>query len=68
LQPAEASIRSLRAFLVFQPSLILQFAGQIYPSWWTTFRGLLQARQVAGEISADAPGTKEAIDEPDKNK
>ncbi|MEQ9247787.1 MAG: hypothetical protein RLO21_17560, partial [Nitratireductor sp.] len=43
LQPAEASIQSLRAFHVFQPSLILQFAGQFYPSWWTTFRGLLQS-------------------------
>ncbi|MEJ6391559.1 hypothetical protein V8J83_18730, partial [Gymnodinialimonas sp. 2307UL20-7] len=30
-QPAEASIRSLRAFLVSQPSLILQFAGQSIP-------------------------------------
>jgi len=42
LQLAEASILSLRASLVSQPSLILQFAGQNYPSWWTTCRGLLQ--------------------------
>lgn len=34
--------KALQASLVSQPSLILQFAGQIYPSWWTTFRGLLQ--------------------------
>ena len=42
LQLAEASILSLRASLVSQPSLILQFVGQNYPSWWTTCRGLFQ--------------------------
>ncbi|WP_133065093.1 restriction endonuclease, partial [Flavimaricola marinus] len=56
LQPAEASIRSLRAFLVFQPSLILQFAGQIYPSWWTTFRGLLHLLREAGFTKVEVRG------------
>ena len=41
-QLAEASILSLRVFLVSQPSLILQFVEQKYPSWWTTCRGLFE--------------------------
>ncbi|NRB34970.1 MAG: hypothetical protein HRU31_09525, partial [Rhodobacteraceae bacterium] len=42
LQPAEASIQSLRASLVAQPLLILQFAGQSIPVGGTLSGGLLQ--------------------------
>ena len=41
-QLAEASMLSLRASLVSQPSLILQLVGQNYSSWWITCRGLFQ--------------------------
>ena len=39
----KAATAYLRAFP--RPSQILQFAGQYYSSWWTTFRGLLQLIQ-----------------------
>ena len=44
----KAATAYLRAFP--RPSQILQFAGQYYSSWWTTFRGLLHSDDFAKEI------------------
>ncbi|MEC3862068.1 TrbI/VirB10 family protein, partial [Mesobacterium sp. TK19101] len=43
-------------------------AGQIYPSWWTTFRGLFQASilRAAGLSTLLAVGAELSLDEEDR--